>query len=153
MSIYPSVPTPKKSRSLPLSVVVVALYQLAKMGFFLYVFWECWQMRGSDIPPFGDVRNPLYKEPGFFLFPLLAGLYFVLAVGLICLGNWARACLTLLLALILALWLLHWMSGQSSFLFTLEPSIMISAFAAEAIAVAILYVTPQAKAAFAPAAK
>jgi|HubBroStandDraft_1064217.scaffolds.fasta_scaffold43546_2 hypothetical protein len=153
MSTFVSNPAPKRKRTLPLSVVAVALYQLAKMGFFLYVFWQCWQLRGTEIPPFGDVRNPFYKEPGLFLFPLLAGLHFVLAVGLICLGNWARACLTLLVALVLALWLLHLMSGESSFLFTLEPSIMISAFAAEIIAVAILYVTPHAKAAFAPATK
>lgn len=154
MSTFAYKPEPKKSPTLPFLVVVVALYQLAKTGFFLYVFWQCWQARGTDIPPFGDIRNnPLYEAPGFFLFPLLAGLYFVLAVGLICLGRWARVCLTLVLALVLALWLLHWMSGQSSFLFPLEPSMMISAFAVEAIAIAILYVTPQAKVAFAPATK
>jgi hypothetical protein len=153
MSGYAFQPTPPKSRALPFVVVMVAFYQLAKAGFLLYVFWQCWQARGTDIPPFGDERNPLYKAPGFFLFPLAAGVQFVLTVGLVCLGNWARVCLTLLLALTLAVWLLHLMSGQSSFLFPLDPSTMVSAFSAEAIAIAILYVTPQARAAFAPTAK
>ena len=126
------------------------LYQLAKAGFFLYVFLQCWDARGTDIPPFGDVRNPYFKSPDFFLFALLGAVHFVLAIGLVCLGRWARVCLALLFLGTLALWLLNVMSGGSSLLFAVEPSLMISAFAADAVGIGILYVTQPAREAFAP---
>jgi hypothetical protein len=151
MSTYASGPPQKKGRKLPLLVVLVALYQLAKAGFFAYVFMQCWDARASVAPAFGEVYDPLFKAPYFFLFPALGVYHFVLAIGLICMGNWARACSMLLLLATVGWWLLEQMSGHRSLLFPIEPSTMISAFAAEAVAIAILYVTPQAREAFAPA--
>jgi hypothetical protein len=151
MSTYGYKPTPEKHRRLPFLVVPVALYQLAKAGFFAYVFLQCWDGRASVAPPFGEVYDPLFKAPYFFLFPALGVYHFVLAIGLLCLGNWARACSMLLLLSTVGWWFLDQFSGHRSLLFPIEPSTMISAFAAEAIAIGILYVTPQAREAFAPA--
>jgi hypothetical protein len=128
----------------------VAFYQVAKSGFFLYVFLQCWDMRGTRIPPFGDVQNHFFKAPDFFLYPLLGAVHFVLAIGLVCLGQWARVCLTLLFLATLGVWLLSQMSGQESLLFPLESATMLSAFAADAIGVGVLYVAQSAREAFAP---
>lgn len=151
MSTYASRPAPKKNRKLPFLVILVALYQLAKAGLFLYVFMQCWDARGSEVPPFGEVYDPLFKSPYFFLFPLLTAYHLVLTIGLVCLGNWARALSMLLLLSTVGVFFLERLSGHRSLLFPIEPSTMISAFAAEAVAIAILYVTPQAREAFAPA--
>jgi hypothetical protein len=150
MSAYPSSPIRRKRRTLPFVVVLAALYQLAKAGFLLYVFWQCWLAKDTEIPPFGDVRNPLFKAPDFYAFPLLAAVLFVLALGLICLGRWARVCVTLLFLAALGLWLLNLRAGQGSLLFPLEPATMLSAFAADALAIGLLYGTAQARNAFAP---
>jgi hypothetical protein len=151
MSTYASGPPQKEGRRLPLLVVLVVLYQLAKAGFFAYVFLQCWDARESVAPPFGEVYDPLFKTPDFFLFLALAVYSFVLAIGLLCLGDWARACSLFLLLPSAGWWFLEQMSGHRSLLSPLDPSTMISAFAAEAIAIGILYVTPQAREAFAPA--
>ena len=132
----------------PLLVVLVALYQLAKAVVFAYVFWKCWQAQGSDVPAFGDFPNPSFEAPFFFFFSLLAVFHLVLALGLWGVHNWARACSTLLLVSVLPVWFLERLVGHRSLMFPLEPSTMVSAFVLEAVAIAILYVTPEAREAF-----
>jgi hypothetical protein len=139
-----------RRRKLPFLVVLVALYELAKVGFFVWVFLKCWDAQGSEFPAFGDVHNPLFEPPYFFFFPLLALFHVVLAVGLLCLQNWARAASALLLIFTIPWWLLETGGGHTSLLFPVEPSTMLAAFGAEAVAIGILYVTEEAKAAFSP---
>jgi len=139
-----------RRRKLPFLVVLVALYQLAKAGFFGWVFLKCWDAQGGQFPPFGDVRNPLFESPYFFLYPLLGLFCVVLAFGLLALQNWARAASALLLIIAVPWWLLQTSGGHTSMLFPVEPSTMLAAFAAEAVAVGILYITQEAKEAFLP---
>jgi hypothetical protein len=140
----------RKRRKLPVLVALVALYQLAKTGFFGWVFLQCWQAQGGQFPPFGDVPNPLFESPYFFLFPLLGLIHVVLSFGLFALRNWARAALALLLIVAVPWWLLQTGGSHTSMLFPLEPSIMLAAFGTEAVAVGILYITQEAKEAFSP---
>ena len=144
-------PAGKAEKKLPLGVVLVTLYQLAKVGFLGYVFLQCLQAQGSGIPPFGEVdaHNPLFESPYFFLFALLAIYYLVVAFGLFALQNWARLCSTLLLVSAVLWWVLR-LTGYQALVLPVEFSTVLSALALEVIAVAILYVTPQAREAFAP---
>jgi hypothetical protein len=147
----PRTPQPRRKRSkLPFLVALVALYQVAKAGFFSWVFLQCWQARGGQFPPFGDVRNPLFESPYFLVFPALALFCVVLALGLLALQNWARAASALLLIVTVPWWLLETSGGHASMLFPVEPSTMLAAFGAEAVAVGILYITQEAKEAFSP---
>lgn len=141
----------KVHRNLPLTVPLVALYQLAKGGFFIYVFLQCWQLQGSDMPPFGgDVHNPLFKSPYMFLFPLLAVFQLMTCLGLFFRADWARVFCLFLPVGTIPLWFLEWLVGYRSLLFPVAPSTMVTFFALELIAIALLYGTPQAKEAFAP---
>lgn len=153
MPQHPPQPAPAKDQKLPLLVVLVMLYQLAKAGFFGWVFWQCWQAQGTGIPPFGEVEahNPVFEAPLFFLFALIAALHLVLAFGLLALGRWARAFSTFPLIGAALWWFLQNVAGYRSLSLPVDGSVILAAFAAELLALAILYVTPEARAAFAPA--
>lgn len=145
-------PAPGKGQKLPLLVVLVILYQLAKAGFFGWVSWQCWQAQGSGIPPFGDVEahNPIFETPFFFLFVLIAAFHLVLAFGLLALGRWAWAFSTFPLIGAALWWFLAHILGYRSLMLPVDASVILAAFAAELLALAILYVTPEAREAFAP---
>jgi hypothetical protein len=144
---------PRADRKVPLLVVLVILYQLAKAVFFGWVFWQCWAAQGSGVPPFGeaDAHNPFFEAPLFFVFAALGVFQFVVGMGLLSLGNWARACATLPLISVLPWWILERVMGYTWLAFPVEFSAMLAVCAAEAIALAILYGTAESRAAFAPA--
>ena len=152
MSSYAPQPTGRQEKKLPLAVVVVVLYQLAKVGFFVWVFWQCWQAQGSGIPPFGEVdaHNPLFEAPYFLLFAILAVYYLLVVFGLFALQNWARAGSAMLLVGSVIWWILKRVAGYPMPAVPVEVSTVLSALALEAVAVALLYVTTQAREAFVP---
>jgi len=145
-------PAEKRKKKFPFSVVAVLFYQLAKVGFFGYVFLQCLQAQGSGIPPYGEVEvhNPLFESPYFFLFALLAIYHLVVTFGLLALQRWARAGSALLLVSAVLWWVLQ-VAGYRFLVLPVETSTVLSALAVELIAVAILFITPQAREAFAPA--
>lgn len=146
-----SQPTPKRDRKVPLLVALVALYQLTKAGFFAWVFWQCWQAQGSGIPPFGEVEahNPIFETPNFFLFALLVVFHLALSFGLLALGNWARVGCAFLLFSTIPWWFLENIAAYRSLSLPVDTSAILAAFALEAIAITIVYVTPGAREAFA----
>lgn len=154
MPSYAPQPSGIREKKVPLLVILVVLYQLAKAGFFGWVFWQCWQAQGSGIPPFGEVdaHNPFFTAPFFVLFALIGLFHLAVGVGLLSLGNWARGCSALPLVSTIPWWVLEQVMGYRSLLFPVEFSKVLTVFAAEVVAIAILYGTPEAREAFAPAA-
>jgi hypothetical protein len=142
----------RKDRKVPLGVIAVALYQLAKVAFFAWVFAQCWEARGTGIPPFGDVaaHNPMFETPLFLLFAVLAVCHLVLAVGLSSLGAWARTCSWLLLFTGVLYWFFGHVFGYTTLLIPVENSKILSAVFLEVLAMAILYVPAQVREAFVP---
>lgn len=133
-------------------VALVALYELAKVGFFGYVFVQCLQAQGSGLPPYGDVdaHNPLFESPVFFVFAVLAVYHLALVLGLFTLRNWARAGSTFVLVCAGLWWILQNVAGYKALAIPVDSPTLVSALALEVVAVATLYVTPQARDAFAP---
>lgn len=141
-----------KGKKLPLAVALVALYELAKVGFFAYIFLQCLQAQGSGIPPYGEVdaHNPLFEAPFSFLFAILAVYHLVLVPGLFAMKRWARAGSNLIVAGSILWWILKHVAGYQILTIPVELSTVLSALTLEAIAVGILYITPQAREGFAP---
>lgn len=145
----------KADRKVPLLVVLVVLYQLAKAVFFGWVFWQCWLAQGSSAPPFGEVdaHNPFFQSPLFLVFAVIGLFHAAVGVGLLSLGNWARVCSVLPLISLLPWWTLEHLMGVTALAFPVELSRILAVIAAELIAIAILYITPEAREAFAPTAE
>jgi hypothetical protein len=144
-------PAMKIDRKVPLVVIAVALYELAKAGFLAWVFWQCWEVAGSGIPPFGEVEahSQLFAAPYFLFFALLAVFHVVVTFGLFALGNWARAACTLPLVAAIPWWVMEHVFGYSSLMLPVDTSMILAAIALEVVAVAILYTSPGVRQAFA----
>jgi hypothetical protein len=84
MDLPPEFPVQRDESIVPVPIVLIALYELAKAAYLLFVFYAVWRQRGggqAGVASFGPLAFAL---PIFALIMIIAGL------GLLALQRWAR---------------------------------------------------------------
>jgi hypothetical protein len=83
MGLPPHSPAGRDDANIPIPVVLIALYEFAKAGYLLFVFYSVWAPRKSG--PAGGAADPLV-----FALPFFATVMIIAGIGLLGLQRWAR---------------------------------------------------------------
>jgi hypothetical protein len=133
-------PPPLKRKSG--AVAVIALYQVLKAGFFLYLFQLILSNHEAKAALGADSQTPMSSDPYLALLPLVSLVLLLIGWGIWRLRNWARLSPGLLLGMFVsfALWDPPATPAVSTFYTT--PSFLIGLCIVELTTIGVLYSLP-----------
>ena len=127
------------SQHAPFVLRCLAIYQVAKAGFLFLIFMQIWAKHEAESSVGNTTYDPLFSEPGFFLFPLVALMFLLIAWGIWKAQEWARVCTIVLLATLCVFW---WRWGAQDVLIPWiykEPNFVTAVLLIELTSIAALY--------------
>jgi len=139
---------------LPFEVLLISLIQLISGSAILFLFLQGWGRHQGELSLAGSsLEDFLLSFPLFFFLPVI-GVFFVgIGLGLLTLSGGARRASILPLFAIAPLWYFKGAFEVKSMLLPFQETDQAVILLVEAVALALLYLSPGAKEAFAKAKK
>jgi hypothetical protein len=143
-------PPPKRKSG---AVAIIALYQVLKAGFFLYLFQLILSDHEAKAAVGADSQTPMSSDPYLALLPLVSFLLLLIGWGIWRLRNWARFSSGALLGIFVSF--ARWDPPATPAVSTLytAPSFLIALCIVELTTIGVLYSLPSVADEFAGANK
>ncbi len=143
-------PPPKRKSG---AVAIIALYQVLKAGFFLYLFRLILSGHEAKAALGADSETPMLLDPYIALLPLVSFVLLLIGWGIWRLSNWARLSSGILLGIFVAFARWDPPATPAVATFYTAPSFLIALCIVELTAIGVLYSLPSVADEFARANK